>query len=28
MRKQDQIHALGAPDYKANLRFLRKLKDF
>jgi len=27
MRKHNQIHALGAPHFKAHFRFLRKLKD-
>jgi len=28
MRKHNQIHTLGAPNYKAHFRFLRKVKDF
>jgi len=28
MRKQDQIHTLGAPHYKAHFRFMRKSKVF
>jgi len=28
MRKNNQIHTLGAPHYKAHFRYLRKLKDF
>jgi len=28
MRKHNQIHALGAPHYKAHTRFLWKLQDF
>jgi len=28
MRKQNQVHSLGAPRYKVHFRFLRKWKDF
>jgi len=28
VRKNNQIHALDAPHYKAHIRFLRKLMDF
>jgi len=28
MRKHNQIRKLGAPHYKVNFPFLRKLKDF